>query len=753
MPTITPQNINSKLDTLESLGKTIAKWTKDLDSAKKAEISLKKFLALSGEISDYIASNLSKTTKAKKGSLLVSYRDKLQEIKTNYPTKGLTSAIAKKIEALETAKASFERAKQERELQNDAALIEVRRLLPLITATVNAYEKARLEDKDAILAQFKTERELLNTQIALLADKGAYVIQINDLSHQVNKRTAVLAQQEEALKAIIVTTATKAKKAVDAMTINEQILAIAPPQVQHAVKKLVAGLTTGDLQKLLKGADSAAETSLVGYARGELVAVAGEKSQISKELAVISDLPQDQQLEVITALISGKDSNGVLATMSQSTQMALSAALINQLAIKANIDKKDQLAIKEFATGLVSSMVRVERGEATHLSVLALVKDYSGQEVIAQFHIDLQSLSRNPVDFSALMALNLLKIGVKEDMQVVTAFTNLPQVGALLQLKGRNLSTLALEDRGLQQLTKLVLEDTSAIKQITNGEVEDVSENALIAATKYSNAMVVSRSELAFLDKQASEKPSIGLVADVIKALAIMNLTVQATVINVASKQALGITNLVGNAPRLLIEDANPIALAASEPKAIEFPSPSPIRAPVKPSINEELVANVNAALDKLKALQTSLIANYGKNPNKQYIVVTNARLIEVLSTALNQYTNDGKLAEFKQACQGAITEEMKKQYNTHRDNVVTQFFAAIAHAFSNLFSALFANAESKQTKAGMVGFFNSASRHTRSAAVLYTFNNELKNAFDLIDVPEEDLEHELSSQALAKCH
>ena len=43
-------------------------------------------------------------------------------------------------------------------------------------------------------------------------------------------------------------------------------------------------------------------------------------------------------------------------------------------------------------------MARVERGEATHLSVLALVKDHLGKEVIAQFHIDHQALIKSSLN-------------------------------------------------------------------------------------------------------------------------------------------------------------------------------------------------------------------------------------------------------------------------------------------------------------------------------------------------------------------
>ena len=759
MPTITPQNIKSKLDTLENLGTVILKWSKDLDSAKAAKVSLEKFQKLSGDIQSYISTNLSKTTKEKKGSLLASYRDRLQEIKISYPTKGLTTAINHKIETLEAAKASHEDAKKKMAEKNEAALAEVRRLLPLITATVEAYAQARLEDKDALLSQFKQERELLNSHITLLSDKGPYLKQMHDLSHQVNKRSEVLALEEVQLKKVILETAKKAEKAVDQMTINQQILAFAPIDVKIAVTKLLAGIKPIDLQNLLILDGDVSEKSLVSYARGEIVALTGENSEIGKELAVLALLPQDQQLEVITALMSGQDSNGVLANVSQSTQMALTATLVNQLAIKAKIDKKDQLAIQEFSKGLVTSMARVERGEATHLSVLALVKDHLGKEVIAQFHIDLQALIKSSVDFSALMALNLLKLGVNADTKIVTAFTNLPQVGALLQLKGRDVSTLALEDRGLQQLTEAVLANPSTIKQITNGEVEDASDDALIAATKYSNAIVLARATTLVVGKQEPKvKPGTNLVADVIRALAVLNLTVQATVINASSKQALGITNLIGNAPRLMIEGDNLVAVAASEPKAIEhFPIPNPVISVTnvetpKPVINQQLIANFTEALEKLRSLQASLVARYGKNTSKQYIIVANARLIDVLSNALSKYTLDGNHVEFKKACQDAITDEVKNQFNTHRDAYVTQFFAAIAQAFGNLWNVLFASAESKQTRAGLAGFFNSNSRPTRSADELYTFNRDLEKAFGLIGVQEESLDHELSSQALVKC-
>ena len=769
MPTITPQNIKSQLDTLEKLGTAILKWTKDLDSAKAAKTSLAKFQELSSAIATYIHAQLSTTTNEKKGALLASYRDRLNDIKRDCPTKGLTKAITQRIEALEATKLSLDNAKKKETDQNKTALAEVKRLLPLVVATVQAYEKARLEDKSSLLAQLRQERELLNTHIALLSDKSTYPKQVHDLAHQVNLRSDVLAKEEEQLKIIISGTAKQAEVAVDQMTVNEQILAIAPLPVQTAIKKLIAEITSTDLQRLLTGADDSEETSLVAYAAGQIIAVTGRNSAIGKELVLISSLPQDQQLEIITALISGQDNKGVLATVGQSTQMALTAAIINQLALNAKIDKKDQVAIQDFSKSLVSNMARVERGEATHLSVLVEVENYLGQKEIRGFHIDLQALRHNAVDLSALMALELLKIGAKANTPIVTAFTDLPQVGALLQLQGRATSTLTLGGRSLQQLTNDVLDNTSTIKQLTGGEITDVSEGALVAATKYSTSIVRVSSGLG--KHNASPKLEGNLVFDVLRALAILNLTVQATVINAVSKQGLGITPLIGNAPRLMIEGIYPrlmiepnnlVAVAAADQRGIEsVPRPLPItdkdavvevNAPQKPIEyikDEQLITNFNTALDKLKSLHDSLSAKYCKNTDKQYIVVANARLIEALDSALVQYNKFGDRTEFQKACEAAINP-LKTVYNTHRDGKVKQFFGAIAEALNNVWNAIFGSAESKQTKASLVSFFNSNERTTKSANVLFSFKMDLDKAFGLIGV-HESLDQDLENRSQIK--
>ena len=751
VPTITLQNITTQLAKLRALGVEINNWNKDTVAAKKAKESLTKFLELSTAINDYIATELPKANQ-KKAGIFAGHRETLRQIKETSPTKGLLKQIDTKIKTDQDKQEKLEAARTKVTSQNENAIAVIKKLLPAIAETVEAYEAARLENKVGVLAQFKKEQMEIQTQIDLLTEnKGQYVTQLSQLAQRVNKPTIVLNTEEEQLKKIILETAKKAEKAVDAMSINEQILALAPPKVQDVVLKLMSTIKTGDLVNLLAGPEAGVGSSLVAYAQGQLIKIAGKDSLIVKELAVISALSQESQLEIVTALITGKDSTGVLArnNVSQGTQLALTALLINQLAT-TRLDTNEKNAVLEFSRGLVSSMARVERGEATHLSVLAVV-----QGTVVQFHVDLQALRVNPSDFAALMAFNLAKIGVNKETEVVIAFTNPAQVGALSQLQGREFKSLQLDGGGLSKITDRLLTNTSsALKQITGGEI-DVSDTSLVASVK-DNKLVVNPG--LNLHHQPVVDAS-NIVFDVIRALAIMNLTIQATVINALSQQKLGIDKLIGATPilmlqspgRLQLEGPGLVAVAASDKKD-NVPQSNPVQIPtveITPKItepvviNEKIVADFTSAMSKLKSLHTALKKKYGSNEKKNYIVDANLHVLISLNNALTQYKKDGNLDKFTDACNsqyGAINKNVRELYNTDRDSKFTQFFTAIAHAFKSFFKNLFASSEAKQSQANFVTLFGDK-RPTSSARVLDAFIKDMDKAFKVIDVADDELD------------
>jgi hypothetical protein len=783
---ISDANIEGKLSDLRGLIEVILQWNKDLKSAIKAKTSLEKYQELSSAIVNYIQQELSKKPNEKKGARLVSYREELQSIKDNFSTKGRTNQINRKIEEIETAHATLQNEVEKKESQSEAALVEINKLLPLVTSIVDAYEQARIEDKEGLHAQFIQQRALLNEQISLLSDKGAYSKQVNDLSQRVNQRTIVLAKEEELIKTKIVAEAKAAEKVVHSMTVNEQLLAIAPSGVQEAVRKLLASVTTIELKQLLSGSDVTED------AVNQIVAVTGKKSSIGQELVAISKLSQAEQLQLVQALLTGQ-SNELTTNVSQSTQLALTAASINQLAINANVSENDLVAIQKFSNNIVSSMARVETGEATHLSVLVKVENSNGESEIRGFHIDLQSLIKNPVNFSALMAFQLLQIGAKRDTPLVTAFTSKVQVGTLIHLQGRVSDKLALNG-DLQAIIVKVLQNVSALKQITGDEVVDVSDTALVGVTQHHKSIVTQT--LGLTGGKGTDLKSSGIVVDVLKALTIMQLTALATVFDLNSQNKLGITSLIGNKfissnNALGIEGGytNTIAVTAATEQGLtdvhnvvekKLSSPPPVitvtgvkevtdvvdvnkkeepelsvvrpkkkvnfvTEPLakKPVINQQLVDDFTAALTKLETLHTSLDIKYGKNKDTQYIVKTSMSLMTSLKTALKEYKGHGNTQTFQDACEAAIDNEVKSAFNTHRDGAIKQFFGAIAEAFSNLWAKLFASKEQNEarnaTRAGAAGFFQSQAK-TKSAKVLFDFNNDMNKAFELvIDIEIDD--------------
>lgn len=777
------KDMKTHFSQLETLAKIISKWNGDLVSAKTAKESLEQYQKLIGAIKNLIKDERSKLKPnspkdIKKGQDLTNYADRLKKENT-LETKGLANKINVKIKLLESKQATNKAAIDIRDSQSEAALIEIKRLLPLISTTVDAFEKARLEDKQGLHAKFTQERNSLQIQIDLLSDKGTYPGIVQALSHRVNQRIVVLAKAEKVLKEKLLAAAKEAETSVDSMSINEQILALAPPKVQKAVQNLLAGVTTEKLKLLFGGAN---ETGLVTYAVNQVVAVTGTTSSLGQELAVISDLSQEEQLQLAQALLTG-ESNELTAKVSQSTKMAITAAVINQLAINAKVSKADLVAIQEFSNSLVTNMARVERGEATHLSVLVEVENSDGKMTIRGFHIDLQALINNPVDFSALMAFQLLKVGATSNTPIVTAFTSLEQVGALLQLQGRATSSLALKGRGLQELTADVLKNASSLKQLTNGEVVDFSSKALVAVTQQHHYDIVTSTSGILAGKHSHSKGAVdssGLVAGVLRALAMMHITTVNTVFNLESQAQLGITPFIGNkvldantlgikggTEQYLLTDVddevdtalsrlpvdtvteieitNDAAVEHSNPPRRQVNQQEPsVKEPV--GINEQLINDFNKALVKLETLDASLNKKYGNKKDKQYIIKINRNLITSLKSALHAYEGSGDIDVFKNACRTAINKNVKSAFNAQRDGAVKQFFGTIYEAFNNLWTKLFASKERNEarnsTKASAIGFFQSQARTTKSADVLYDFNKDLDKAFKVVGGEADDDSH-----------
>ncbi len=149
----------------------------------------------------------------------------------------------------------------------------------------------------------------------------------------------------------------------------------------------------------------------------------------------------------------------------------------------------------------------------------------------------------------------------------------------------------------------------------------------------------------------------------------------------------------------------------------------------LKKNLNLKLIEDFNLALGKLISLEISLIDKYGVN---KAVVAANNNLINKLTEALSTYEKNGDYSEFKNLCFDAIDEHVKTQFNTHRDNRFIQFFADIIYAVNTLFNSLFTS--NRQKHVDMASFFHSTSRPTNSATVLYTFTQDITNAFRYLD-------------------
>ncbi len=149
---------------------------------------------------------------------------------------------------------------------------------------------------------------------------------------------------------------------------------------------------------------------------------------------------------------------------------------------------------------------------------------------------------------------------------------------------------------------------------------------------------------------------------------------------------------------------------------------------------NNKLVNDITRALEKLTELTTVLEDKYEK---EQVIVKTNVLLIKTVTDALARYNKDSNLNNLKNDCKNAI-QDVKEVFNTHRDGKVKKFLGDIIHAISTLFNYWFFNKEYNEVQ-HLKGFFATSSRTTKSANVLFKFNEEVDKAFQAFTGEELD--------------
>ncbi len=681
---------------------------------------------------------------------------------------------------------AYEAHLEENKTRDESLLEEIRGLYKQLENAVKAYSKAALENKEDLLSKFKEVREQLTEQVGLLSHNSkdlqkSYRTYINKLSEQVNLRSYKLAQQEEALKKIILDTAKRVEKDVQNMSVTQQIYTIAPANVKKALESISEKVTPRELKNLLSTSSIFTVTSLlldtVDVNSSLVNAQTGEVTQhqsniqeeLKEELNKLSLLSPDQQSAIALALLTGNDPSGVLQNFSPSTQIALIAVLMDQLATKLSDNKKDQVAIQKFAKDLVSTVVRLEQGEATYLSVLALIENNEGKEVIAQFHIDLATLSQNPTEIAAILNFHLLKIGVKSDTPLATVITNGAQAATLLQLEGKTLSALGGNIKNLEELTNRVLENTLA-----NSNVGD------------DNALTISGSNYVINLKRDKINSAKGDIIDPLKllaALAIVRETAQQTVFDLNSQAKSGITKLLEaiNSEKLeeadedtleeadedtledvnedTLEDVNENTLEDVNENTLEDVNenkledagkiqPKATNNEIQPSyyndenndvikdiieLDADLIKNFTSALGQLDQLDGTLKKKYS---DKHLIVEVNQQLIKTLTRLLSNYESNGNKKQFQDDCNNAL-DNVKKHFATHRDNSFVQFFANIIHALTSFFNSLFESAESKKVREDRNAFFNSDSRPTNSAKVLYNFKQDLDKAFESLEQPD----------------
>ena len=747
-PKIQYSGIKEKINQLDQLGQAIKK-TKNIDSAS---VSMEKFSALKGAIKEQIKHILNGKPKPKEkvGSACNAYLEHVERIEHTY---------ANDIRDL--------KEKIKLKQKKDTAAVQIVHTLSDLNKVVVAYEQAGLIDKEKLYSAFAQLKRLFKSQLGFLDDKTNYNQQLSLLNYRLEERARVLAHEEFLIKKKIAEVAKHKETLVNAMSINEQIMTIAPPKVQNAVLKLLAGKSQLELELLLLN-DASQNPALSNQVTNQMSSVAEHDGVMRVELAAVSNLSKVDQQKLVLALMSGDmEVAASIINLSQSTQMVLVAQLVNQLAVNSDLPHSDVLGIQQFISGLVTNMIRVEQGEVTHLSVVVEVDN-----TVRGIHIDLQGLVVDPVNMAMAINLELLKMGASiQSTQMVVAFTSPQQVGALLALEGRRAGGSALNPSDFVAVTQNALNNPSSSNALT------LVHQSIVKGTILAGVSIGQRD---------TSRVQVTSVAEVLRALAIIQLTTK-DVLNPTEQKKMGIDRIIlggndkasvgllvqgiiseGTSSLFLLTDEHkklkPLVINLSTIDVIENNTLlTPIhfhlneKSPVKknpviynvssvdsacgdshshgdelisadyfsnklPLIDKKLVANFEKALGQLIQLHDALRRNYGEQSD---VVKQSNRLTNHLINALVVYKTDHNSDRFYDSCNDEV-RFAKTVYNTHRGTFIGQCFGAVYEALNNLFERLFHKKDYTQR----VGFFNNSTTMTHSAGVLYQFHQDIQKAF-----------------------
>jgi hypothetical protein len=154
------------------------------------------------------------------------------------------------------------------------------------------------------------------------------------------------------------------------------------------------------------------------------------------------------------------------------------------------------------------------------------------------------------------------------------------------------------------------------------------------------------------------------------------------------------------------------------------------------------VVLSFKKAIEQLEQLEDVLHKKYGHNERKKSIIEHTRTLIDKLAQALRQYElpdlqTAGDMALLMRDSQKAV-DDVKNEFNTHRDGQIGQFFGRVIEACRRFFERLFSSTEhlqiimTRQNKEST--FFGTKERLTQSAQALYRFQIEMEAAFETID-------------------